>query len=178
MIERKLKVKKIKRKRKNPHLNDIDDFINDNSVKFEYITRGGEGIIYYFKLNKLLRLNNILLKPSEYSLKIYNNKFTQNNYEGLSPKKILKLELLSKYGLIPKIHIITKKYIISKYIHGITVSDFQIEYPEYMDEINNKIEKLLKIWDKLGFVHDDLSEDNILVSNKGSVYFIDPYIKN
>jgi RIO-like serine/threonine protein kinase len=168
----------IKRTRKNPRLNDIDIFVKNNSIEFEKIMRGGEATIYYFKLNNSLLVNNVLLKSGEYSLKIYSDKLTQNNHGGLSTKKISKLELLSKYGLIPKIYTITKRYIISKYIHGITVSDFQFEYPDHMDEVNEKIEKLIKIWEKLGFSHDDLSEDNILVSNKGSIYFIDPYVKN
>jgi len=169
---------KVFRKKKNPHLENIEEFIKSNSSEFIYLSTGGEGSVYYFKLNKRLILNTEILQPGEYALKIFTDKRTENNKGGLSSKKINKFLLLSKYGLIPKIFIITNKYIISKYIYGQTISDFQIEYPEHMDEVNHQIDKLIKVWNKLGFEHDDLSEDNILISDKGSIYFIDPYIKN
>lgn len=103
-----IKLRKITEKRKNPHLNDIEDFIKKNSSKFEYLDRGGEAKVFYFKLNKSLVLNTEILKPGEYGLKIFDNNITQNNIGGLSNKKIDKLKLLSKYGLIPKIYVITK----------------------------------------------------------------------
>lgn len=165
-------------KRKNPHLEDIKEFVKSNSSEFIYLSTGGEGDVYYFKLNKRLILNTEILQSGEYVLKIFSDKRTQNNQGGLSSKKINKFLLLSKYGLIPKIFVISKKYIISKYIDGQTLSDFQFEYPGHMDEMNIQIDKLIKIWNKLGFSHDDLSEGNILISNKGKMYFIDPYISN
>lgn len=172
-----IKLKRITEKHKNPHLNDIEDFIRKNSSKFEYVSRGGEAKVFYFKLNKSLVLNTEVLKPGEYGLKIF--KYDPGkDYNGISNKKMDKLKLLSKYGLIPKIFIITKRYVISKFIHGTTISEFQAEYPELMDNVNDKIEKLINIWKKLGFDHGDLSEDNILISENGSIHLIDPYIKN
>jgi len=165
-------------KKRNPHLKDIEEFIKSNSSKFIYLSTGGEGSVYYFKIIKRLILNTEILQPGEYVLKIYTDIRTQNNQGGLSSRKINKFLLLSKYGLIPKIYVITKKYIVSKYISGQTLSDFQTEYPEYRDDINIQIDKLIKIWNKLGFDHGDLAEHNILISNKGNVYFIDPYISN
>lgn len=34
----------IKRNQKNPHLDDIDVFVKNNSIKFEKIMRGGEAM--------------------------------------------------------------------------------------------------------------------------------------
>lgn len=164
---------KVKRKRKkNPHLNDIMKYVENNSTYFENIGTGCEADVYLFSINKSLVLNGNILKSGEYVLKIYDNDSI------LSTKKLEKLELLSKYGLIPKIYIITKKYIIMKYIHGITLWDYIEKYPYKMPDIKDKIDSLKIIWKKLGFEHDDLNWANILVSDKESVYFIDPHYRN
>lgn len=167
---------KITRKKKNPHLEDIEYFIKNNSIDFKFISRGGEGKVFYFKLNKNLIINSNVLKSGEYALKIFDNiGYSQNNKKGLSYDKINKLLLLSKYGLIPKIFIITKKYIISKYIHGTSYDEFEYNNPK----VDSRIEELLKIWKKLGFHHGDVKSDNILISNDlKHVYIIDPYIKS
>lgn len=163
---------RITKQRKNPHLEDIKKFIKDNSVDFSKLGSGAESDSYLFLTNKSIVLNGNILKSGEYVLKIYDNDSI------LSTKKLEKLELLSKYGLIPKIYIITKKYIIMKYIHGMIYYDFVRSYPEIKDIIDNKIIKLVQIWEKLGFIHDDLNQGNILISDNYSVYFIDPYLES
>lgn len=163
---------KITKKRKNPHLEDISQFIRKNSNEFYKIGQGAEGVVFYFKLNKSLILNTKILKPNEYILKIYD--FGGN----LSLKKIKKLLIYSKYGLIPKIYVITNKYIVSKYIDGYSLNYVLAHFPNSYDNIYYKIDKLKEIWNKLGFNHDDLKAENILFSKDlKSVYFIDPYIE-
>lgn len=159
-------------KKKNPHSNDIEKYIKNNSIDFANIGAGSEADVYLFLIDKSLILNTKILKPGEYVLKIYDNDSI------LSTKKLEKLELLSKYGLIPKIHIITKKYIVMKYIHGMILHDYINKYPYKMPDIKDKIDNLKIIWKKLGFQHDDLNWGNILVSDKESVYFIDPHYGN
>lgn len=173
-----IRVSKTRGKYRNPESTTIEGFIKINSADFKFISRGGEGKVYYFRLIKSLVINNEILRSGKYTLKIFDNKLTENNLNGLSIKKINHLELLSKYGLIPKIYIITKNYVISKYISGTPYYYIKREFPEYIEIIENRINELIKIWEKLGFNHGDLSEGNIIVSdNMKHVYLIDPFIE-
>lgn len=162
-------------KRKNPHLEDIKEFIENNSSDFKYINKGVEGKAFYFKLDKKLILNTEILQSGEYVLKVFNE---GKNY---SSKQINQLKLFSKYGLIPKVFIVTKKYVIMKYIRGFTLYSLYntLDYDDpRLLAIDNKVEKLEKIWKKLGFEeYLDPNNENILVSEDFKhVYFIDPFI--
>ncbi len=156
----------MKIKKKNPHLYDIEKYIGENSSKFKYLSSGTEGDAYYFKLTKSIIVNTEIIKSGEYILKVY-------SYD-LQPKQINEFIKLSKYGVIPKIHAITKRYIIMKYIDGSLYYYFKKEHPEKLGLINEKIDYLIEIWDKLGLKHGDLSEGNIIIGKNNSVYFIDP----
>lgn len=156
----------MKLKRKNPHLYDIEKHIGENSSKFKYLSSGAEGDVYYFELNKSIVINTEVLKSGKYVLKIF-------SYD-LGPKQINKFIKLSKYGVIPKIYVITKRYIIMKYIVGNLYYYFKKEHPEKLKSINNKIEDLIEVWEKLDLKHGDLSEGNIIIGKNDSVYFIDP----
>lgn len=182
MIKRKVKVKpKTKiRKRKNPHLstrarhilNDIS--YPDNEIEFEFIGEGNFGETYYFELTKNKYYLNTILKPGEYILKIFKSEW---NLPLPEIEELDYLKLLSKYGLIPKIFIITKKFLIMKFIEGSTMIAYTgNEIIE--NDVISKIDKLVKKWHSLGFAHGDLSESNILITRNYKIYFIDPYFRN
>jgi predicted Ser/Thr protein kinase len=171
----KIKAKKVKR---NPsaknNYNDIKYFIKFNSENFDEIGEGSEGKAFYFKLNSRLVVNAEVLNKGEYVLKITHRK----NY---SSSELERLDLLSKYGLIPKIYIFNSKYIIMKYIKGKSLNDLLFDKELSKSEqsiIENKVEKLYDIWEKLGFdKYLDTNDENILVtSDLKKVYIIDPMI--
>lgn len=160
-------------KRKNPHLEDIEEFIENNSSKFKYLNKGVEGKVYYFKLNRKLMLNTEILQPGEYVLKIL--------HEGkkYSLDHIDQLKLFSKYGLVPKVFVVTKQYVVMKYIRGTTLKHLEKSLKqEEIWAIDNKVEKLHNIWKKLGFQsYIDPNEANVLVSDDMKhVYIIDPFL--
>ncbi len=164
--------------KRNPHLEDIEEFIKSNSIKFEYLAKGREGSVFYFKLDKRLILNTEILQSGEYVLKVLNEKKYYSLYD------IRKLETFSKLGLIPKIHVITKNYSVMKYIKGITLEEF-FEDPKYSGYftreefkiINDKINNLYNIWGKFNFKkYIDQNKENILISDKLNVYIIDPFL--
>lgn len=113
------------------------------------------------------------MKPNEYTLKIF-----RDNSGERSIRRTNILKTYSKYGIIPKIYVITKNYVVSKYIDGYTFNYIVDHFPKSIPNIQYKINNLKKVWYKLGFAHNDLAADNILVSKDlKSVYFIDPYIE-
>lgn len=92
---------------------------------------------------------------------------------------------LSKYGLISKIFIITKNYFIGKYINGYTLLEIKEKYEhdeitnEEYSKIDEKLDHLIYIWRELKFRHDDLHDENILISKDlKHVYLIDPTAYN
>ena len=167
-------------KKKNPLMseNDIEDYIKSLSTEFSKIGIGDYAQVYKFKISKNILINTKILKKGTYAIKIYFSDI--KNYE------MNKLTLLSKYGLIPKIYIITKYYIIMDYIDGYTLEYIKSEYfkRDYTNDeywkiriyVDDKVNRLRIIWDKLGFYHGDLNPKNIMVSkNLKNVYLIDPW---
>lgn len=166
-------------KRKNPHLEDIEEFIESNSSDFRYLNKGIEGKTFYFKLNKKLVLNTEILKSGEYVLKIF---FKHMTY---SIDQIKKLKILSKYGLIPKIFVVTNKYIIMKYIKGNTfyaLYNSNLLDNNDLEYIEDRKSRLIAIWAKLGFediLDIEHNDENILVSEDlNHVYVIDPFLRD
>lgn len=157
-------------KRKNPHLKDIKKYLQLNSIKFKKIGFGGEADVYYFKINEPIIINAEIVEEGEYALKLFR--------KDIPIKLIEHNEILSAYGLIPKIYVITKKYIITKYIDGKTLADIKDDLSSsQLNYINEKINNLDEIWRKLGFRHLDLTSGNILISKDlKKVYFIDPFL--
>lgn len=175
----KLKVKK----RKNPELeSEAKEILSQfgNNIKFKYLSHGSFSEIYYFEVKTSGKL-----KPGKYVIKIFNK--YQDVVDSDTIEYLLKL---SDNNLIPEIYYITDKYIIMKYIEGVTLksitkintaNDWIIESDLYtFDELNTillNIVKLLKKWHRLGFAHGDLHSDNIIISKLGKIYLIDPKIE-
>ena len=174
MIKRK--VKAVKRKNPFTNTNDVKDYISKNSYLFTWIGSGAQAKVYKFDLAKKIVLQTKILIPGTYALKLLTH--SRNYYDKY---QIDYLTILSNYGLIPKIFVITKNYIISKFIEGHTYSEVkemykskEIDRESYL-KIADKIDSLLDVWYKLKFRHDDIHDDNIIVSmNLNKVYLIDP----
>lgn len=137
------------------------------AVKF--INEGANGEVYYFKLNKITKINNKLLKSGEYVIKI-----DMWHSEDFPFKK--ELEILSKYGVIPKIFIINKNYLIMKYIPGKIYKFEKLNWP-YLEKLDlyNKIKKQIAIIHMLNLNHGDIKDTNILITNDRKIYLIDPH---
>lgn len=144
---------------------------NKNISDIEYLGSGAEAKSFYFNVNVNTHIFNTLIKKGKYVLKIY-KKFNQ-----LTDRYINYLKTLSNYGLIPKIYHIDANTIIMKYIKGKTYDqirrDLTFREHEYVLE---QINKLIRIWENLGFYHGDISDGNILITDDRKVYFIDPYV--
>lgn len=175
--------RKVKTKRKNPDLeSDAEKIISQfgKNIKSKYLAYGYFSEIYYFEIKTSGKL-----KPGKYVLKIF------NKYQDVVDSDVINYLLkLSDNKLIPEIYYITDKYIIMKYIEGVTlksitkintINDWIIESNLYtFNDLNNillNVVKLLKKWHRLGFAHGDLHSDNIMIS-KGNVYLIDPKIED
>lgn len=166
---------KIRTKRKNPE-SDIKSLLDNlepyEDIKFIKISQGGFGETYRFFINNSKKLsNNQILYSGEYLLK-------RQLHNKLNISEIKKLELLSKYGLIPKIFFISEKYQIMEYIKSNNL--FQLtSIHKISDEkgliLLKKIKQLIKNWHKLGYCHGDLRNlKNYLVTSSNKVYIIDP----
>lgn len=179
MIKRKPKpkVRKIS-KRKNPELeSEVKKILSDfgENIKFKYLSKGSYAKTYYFVIK-----DSDYLKSGEYVIKYF---VYPEDYMGKFEIEYLKK--LSKYGLIPEIFYIDKKYIIMRYIRGVAFDSFlkttslghTVSDKLSVDELNSiltKVAKLIKHWHKLGFSHNDLHDGNILITESGKIYLIDP----
>jgi len=171
MIKKKVKVKKKVKKCKNPKLeNKAQEILND--IDFKFLSEGNDGELYKFKINKNRSFNQTVLKPGEYIIKIFR----------YPVKNITRLKLLSDKGLIPKIYLITSKYIIMKYIKAVTLYEFIKENKDKdlydPEHIIKRLRFLINQWHKLGFAHGDLILTNILITDDYKIYLIDPKIKS
>ena len=164
-----------KNKRKNPE-NDIKNFLSNlqpyENININNIGKGDFAETYKFHINNSKILpNNKTLYSGNYLIK------RQLNIK-LTISEIKKLQLLSKYGLIPKIYYIDERYQIMDYIKSINL--FRLLYHHTVSDENrliifNKIKKLIKNWHNLGFCHGDLLNlQNYLITNSYKVYIIDP----
>lgn len=174
--------------RNNPHLDDIVEYIHKNSVAFEIIGEGGEANAYLFQINKSLVLNAQLLYPGVYVLKDY---IKYRGFKGIPLQKINKLIKLSKYGVIPKIYIITKNYIIMDYVKGASLKQIMREYGPnsvMVRKLMKRILELEEIWfnnlkfDKYDVALDRSNYNNFIVADgfevaeQPKIYIIDPRI--
>lgn len=168
MITRKAKSKK----RKNPNLEEeAKDILSQfgKNIKFKYLSKGSFAETYYFTIKDSRKLN-----PGEYVLKVFND----YSEDWLSSEQIDYLIKLSNYGLIPRIYYIYKTYTIMNYIRGKSLLDLRwILSRENLNLILLKVAKLLKTWHKLGFVHGDLHEGNVLITDSQKIYLIDPNLE-
>lgn len=178
MIKRKVKAKKVKR---NPsakkNYNDIKYFIKFNSEDFDELGEGTEGKTFYFKLNSNLVINTELLKKGEYVLKI------MFHYAEYSNSELKRLKSMSKYGIIPEIYIFNSKYLIMKYIKGVTLNDLLFDKKLNKKEeweVRDRIEKIYEIWRKLGFDdYIDPNDENILITpDLKKIYILDPIVND
>lgn len=182
-----IKLKK-KLKRKNPKLKyEVEEILSNfypdsNDIKVEYLNKGYFAHVYKVKLTSRKLYNNVILIPGTYAVKILlepssNDNFV-NDWKPLTESVINRLKLLSKYGLIPEIKYIDKNVIISKFIPGkrldeILDSSKKLSWREF-ESIIEKIKKLHHAWKKLGLQHGDIHDGNILITDSGKLYFIDP----
>jgi predicted Ser/Thr protein kinase len=176
MIKKKVKAKKVSKR--NPYLqfqaeNILNELDPKNKIDFKFIGEGSYGEVYYFELKQNKIFQNVILKPGNYIIKVF-KRFT-------STEEIKYLEKLSKYGLIPKIFIINKKFSIMKYIESKTFLEFEENNrhnKNLMKKLFENVINMLQKWHELGYSHGDLDRRNILVSNNYKIYFIDPDFKN
>lgn len=157
-------------KRRNPENNKIflEKYFPD--IKFTLFAGGKEKEVHKFTITKSIIVDNTLLKPGKYVI-LLPHEFIKY----YDVKLLNRLKLFSKYGLIPKIYIYNKNFIISKYIDGDNLSDVFKNFTKYEKiKIVNKIEELINIYHKLGFVHGDLTIANVLITLTGKLYIIDP----
>ena len=180
MIKKKVKAKKVLRR--NPYLqSQVENILNEldpkNKINFEFIGEGYFGETYYFEINNNKLLHNVLLKPGKFILKV----FKTSEYKGIQPpseKEIKYLIKLSKYGLIPEIYIINRRFEIMKYIDGETLWN-HVDNKGHLDgSYLVKLDKLVRKWHSLGFAHGDLGDDNILITKNNKLYLIDPLFDN
>lgn len=152
MIKRKVKGKNPKvRKRKNPELESGAEKILSQfgkNIKFKYLSHGYFSEIYYFEIKTSGKL-----KSGKYVIKIF------NKYQDVVDSDVIEhLLKLSDNKLIPEIYYITDKYIIMKYIEGVTlksitkintINDWIIESNLYaFNELNTILLNVVKLLKK------------------------------
>lgn len=115
-------------------------------------------------------VDNYLLKPGKYVLKYYFRDY-------LDRKHINYLKKLSDKKLIPKIYIITGKFIVMKFIEGRSLEEL-LDRNFYRSvlakqDLIKKLKKELEKWHNHNFIHNDISLANIIIS-EDKIWFIDP----
>lgn len=105
--------------------------------------------------------------------------------EEISNKDINLLKSLSDLKLIPKIYLITNKYIIMDYFEGVTLNVY-LRTNLLSDQLIIKIKKLIEKWHDLGFAHGDLAltlsknkiigGGNLLINKDNKIILIDSTI--
>lgn len=154
-------------RRKNPIDNSkILDILEPYNLK--YLAEGDHAEIFKFTLKNLLRIENILLKPGTYILKL------QKEFK-FSPKERTYFNKLSKLKLIPHIYIIEKDFIIMDYVKGKTLLELvETLPPGRLSSLFLKIGKTLNKWHDLNYSHGDMHIKNIMIDSNGEVILIDP----
>lgn len=158
------------RKRKNPLDNILFLETNFPDIEFTMFGNGKDSEVYKFSIKKNIIVGNTLLKPGKYVIKL-----PHEYIEFYDVKYLNKVNLFSKYGLIPKIYVYNKNFIIMKFIEGDNLYDvFNTFTRQEKIDIVNDIEKIIKIYHKLKFVHGDLTIANVLITPSRKLYIIDP----
>lgn len=126
---------------------------------------------YYFLLNKPNKIENINLPKGEYIIHISNKKY-ESAY-------IKKLQILSLYELVPQIFIIGENYIIYKFLRKYMILENykNHKYFDFIDQkrsILNTIIKNLTKWHTIGYGHNKISLQNILIKSDTEILFINP----
>lgn len=153
--------------RLNPELQKLVDQIIQ--LPSEYIGFGGYSEVYRFIVSQPAIIDNNVLNPGDYVIKIF-----FNNYRILDNKTIKYFKKLSNEKLIPEIYIISDEYVIMDYIKGVVlVKILDIIHKDWEIAIN-KIKTEAKRWWKKGQYHNDLNPGNIIFRPDGLVTFIDP----
>lgn len=160
-------------KKRNPSIpQNIRDLFHDD-IEIKYLDSGAEADVYLIENIDDIIVDNYLLHSGKYILKYYFNKHLYS-----SSKQIKYLKKLSDKKLIPKIYVITDRIIIMKYIEGTNLEKLLdkgrykslISKKELLDNIKIELTK----WHNNNFIHNDLSPSNIIVSNNGKIWLIDP----
>lgn len=168
-----IRILKNKSKVRNPSIPlNVKNLFNGD-VEIKYLDSGAEADVYIIENANEVIVDNHLLFPGKYILKYYFNKHLYS-----SSKQIKYLKKLSDKKLIPKIYIITDRFIIMKYIEGTNLEKLLdkgkykslTSKKEIIDNIKNELSK----WHDNNFIHNDLSPSNIIISNSGKIWLIDP----
>lgn len=170
-----IKILRNKSKVRNPSIPQNIKNLFYGNVDINFLDSGAEADVYYFENKDDIIVDNYLLHPRKYILKYYFNKFLYS-----SSKQIRYLKKLSDKKLIPKIYIITSDFIVMKFIEGTNLEKL-LDKGRYKSlsskkELINNIKNELSKWHNNNFIHNDLSPSNILISNNGKVWLIDPDI--
>ena len=85
---------------------------------------------------------------------------------------------LSALKLIPQIYEISPTFIIQKYVKGKTLDKLLMKRISYSEALKliDRIKTHIQDWHDLGYGHGDLTFENIIVTSKGKVVFIDPVL--
>lgn len=154
-----------KNKKKNPHFeNKVELLLKPyNPTNIKFIDEGFHGEIYSF-IN-----NSNRLKSGKYVIKILRT--------ALSSDDRAYLKSLSNHGLIPKVYEIKEYYYIMKFVNAKTLDSIYTKFSKSdLKIIVNEIKKLVAIWHKLGYAHGDINTRNIMITESGKIYIIDPIL--
>jgi serine/threonine protein kinase len=165
-----IKVKNKNSKCRNPDNNKLflEEYFPD--IKFTLFAGGKDKEVHKFTISKSIIIDNMIIKPGKYVILL-----PHEFIEYYDVKLLNRINLFSKYGLIPKIYVYNKNFIIMKYIEGDNLSDvFHKFNKQEKIKIVNKIEELISVFHKLKFVHGDLTIANVLITSAGKLYIIDP----
>lgn len=164
---------RIIKKRRNPSIPQNIKNLFYGDIEIKYLDSGAEADVYLIENIDDIIVDNYLLPSGKYIFKYYFNKHLYS-----SSKQIRYLKKLSDKNLIPKIYIITDRFVVMKYIEGTDLEKL-LDKGRYKSlaskkELLDSIKIELTKWHNNNFIHNDLSPSNIIVSNNGKIWLIDP----
>lgn len=139
------------------------------NINYELINTGVNGDIIYFEIEYPIKIQNILLNKGKYLLKIQKPMLTKKDQS--------ELLILSEKNLIPKIYFVNWYLIIQDFVDGIDLRKFYLNKnftPAIKKFLFNEINREYEKWNPVS--HGDLKFSNILLTNKGKIYLIDPLV--
>lgn len=188
----------VKKRRRNPYLPDLKNFVAnyqyfpdykeystaynscirtllelfENSTTIAFIDSGSYGSVFKIKINKKLFLQNEFIFPGIYAIKFYTKPIQKNCFELLN--------LCSKYGIVPKIYLHNKCFMLMKFIAGKTLEELydHDDYIDFLDKRQNLINVFYKIIPRKYLISrldiTDNPSNYIVSSDLKKVYMIDP----
>ena len=163
---------KRQKRRKNPVLKSrVDEILTElNPLYVMYLAEGDYAEIYKFAIDKNEEIENVILKKGTYVIKFL------KIGEVFNDQDISYLKKLSKLKVIPRIYVITKKYMIMDFIKADTLR-YRLDRMEHPGKKLRLIMNLQRMIDRLhdkGIAHGDLHFENVLIDENDDLYLIDP----